>query len=156
MKRTLIATCVAFLVFLLTACSDGPKFSLRRVVVDGDEARTVGLQLVRNLRSNNVHISESAEKSPIIRAKSEVKNLERGIQVFTIEVTDGSGLSIRTVVSTQDFPTAPRSYIIDRGVSQAVESLISQWEAKQQPPALAKPQAPPLEQKDPNKHFSTS
>ena len=148
-----VAALAAMLVLL--GCDNAPaKFSVRRISIDGDGARLAGMYFVRALQAHDVRISESAEGAPILKATSAIDRRANGVRVFTFELTDGSGLIIREVVSTQDFVLGETTACIKRAVDQAADALVRQWESKRQAPPAQQLQPKPVA--DPGRHFSTS
>jgi hypothetical protein len=148
--RVFVALLVGML--LLAGCETAPKsrVAIRRIEVNGDNAKYVGERFLFSLRARGVRISESIESGPIITAISTIKEMENNVSVFTFEATDGANLKIKEVVSTQDLPPALRDRIIQRGVGQAADALVRQLGPKEPTPA-------PLPPKTQNpEHFSTS
>jgi len=142
-----------FLLAVLAGCSnEAPQVSVRRIEVDGDNARYVGRRLVYDLRLRGVKVTESAEAAPILKATSVVKKFENGVSVFTLEITDGKGLNIKQTVSTQDLPPLSSDMYIIRGVDQVADSLVLQLRPKETTPAS--PPAQPVNKE--KEHFKTS
>ncbi len=134
---------------MLAACgTTPPRISIRRVEVNGDNAKYVGELLLSSLQARGARISESRETAPVLKGTSEIKKFENGVQVFTIEITDSSSLKVKMTVSTQDLSPLNRDLFIQKGVGQAADAVIRELGPKQ-------PQQPaPAEQKP--EHFSSS
>ena len=157
MKNVFFAVCAALAALMILAgCDSAPRYSVRRVTIDGDTARLVGMYFTGALRARGVRISESAENAPVLRATSVIDRKEHGVRVFTFELTDDTGVSIREVVSTQDVPLGEFTACIHRGAEQAADALVRRWDSKRRPAQAPPAQAAPKSDKDPNRHFSTS
>jgi hypothetical protein len=136
LKSNFLLVFSATLGLIVASGCDIAKIPVRRVVVEGDSAKFVGERLVSKLRTRGVRISESLEGAPILTATSTVKKMDGGVRVFTLEVTDGAGLKVRKVVSTQDVPTAPGIFI-ERGVIETADSVVRQLKLRQPAPGTA-------------------
>ena len=97
-----------------SACDTATGISVRRIEINGDHAKYVGQRLVQDLTNRGVHVSESAEKSPVLTGTSTVKELQNGVKVFTLELTDGGSLRVKETVSTQDLSALSYGLLVPR------------------------------------------
>jgi hypothetical protein len=127
----------------ISGCISPPaNIAIRRIEINGDDAEYIGHQLVDRLQSRGARISESIEHAPVLTGTSTVQKLADGVEVFTLELTDGSGLKTRAVVSTQDLPPLTRDRFIPEGIDLVVDDLIKKLEPKLPPPSPSETKKP--------------
>ncbi len=105
-------------------------------MVTGNNAKYVGIRLVESLQGHGVRVSESVE-GPILTGTSRMEKMENGVSVFTLEVSDGAGLKIKEVVSSQDLLSSWD--VIPTAADRVAEEVVKQLAPKQPP----KPQPAP-------------